>query len=100
MILNILVFALIGFLAGAIAGVLRVGHGHRITTYMIVGVIGALTGGLFATAFDLAFYGFRIAVVISLATATVMMLGYEAIVGEKANYHAPGSTLKDGNYTA
>ena len=66
--MNILLFILIGLIAGALAGRVVSGHGYGIIGDIIVGVIGAFLGGWL---FSLIGIGGSGGVIITLITAFV-----------------------------
>ncbi len=77
---NILVFLLIGVLAGWLAGLIMRGYGFGIIGNMVLGIVGAVIGGLIFQFVDVQVGdGF----LVSLATATlgaVVLLGISKVV--------------------
>lgn len=67
LIMNFILFLLIGALAGWLAGKIMKGRGFGILGNMLVGVVGAFIGGFLFRAVGLAAYG----LIGSLITATV-----------------------------
>jgi len=75
--MNILWFAIIGIVAGWLAGQIMKGRGFGLVGNLVVGVIGAIVGGLLANSVGLGASGFLGALVIATLGAVVLL----AVVG-------------------
>ena len=75
--MNILWFAVIGIVAGWLAGQIMKGRGFGLVGNLVVGVIGAIVGGLLANSVGLGASGFLGALVIATLGAVVLL----AVVG-------------------
>jgi uncharacterized membrane protein YeaQ/YmgE (transglycosylase-associated protein family) len=75
--MNFLWFAIIGIVAGWLAGQLMKGAGFGLVGNLVVGVLGAFVGGLLFSALGLSAYGTLGAVVTATVGAVVLL----AIVG-------------------
>ena len=75
--MNILWFAIIGIVAGWLAGQIMKGRGFGLVGNLIVGVIGAIVGGLLANSVGLGASGLLGALVIATLGAVVLL----AVVG-------------------
>ncbi len=71
--MNILAFLLVGLLAGWIASVLMEGHGLGALGDIIVGIIGAILGGMIFNLFGVYTYGFWPSVGMSVVGAVVFL---------------------------
>ncbi len=72
--MNILVFLLVGLVAGWSAGRMIEGHGFGSLGDIIVGIIGAFVGGAVFSAFGLEAYGIWGAVVMSIVGAVLFLV--------------------------
>jgi uncharacterized membrane protein YeaQ/YmgE (transglycosylase-associated protein family) len=71
--MNLLLFILIGLIAGALAGRFVSGHGYGVFGDIVVGVIGAFMGGwLFAT-FGVAGGGILLSLVTAFVGAVILL---------------------------
>jgi uncharacterized membrane protein YeaQ/YmgE (transglycosylase-associated protein family) len=71
--MNLLLFILIGLIAGALAGRFVSGHGYGVFGDIVVGVIGAFLGGwLFAT-FGVAGGGILLSLVTAFVGAVILL---------------------------
>jgi uncharacterized membrane protein YeaQ/YmgE (transglycosylase-associated protein family) len=75
--MNILWFAIIGIVAGWLAGQIMKGRGFGLVGNLIVGVIGAIVGGLLANSLGIGASGLLGALVIATLGAIVLL----ALVG-------------------
>lgn len=75
--MNFLWFAIVGIVAGWLAGQIMKGAGFGLVGNLVVGVVGAFVGGLLFNALGLATYGTVGAVITATAGAVVLL----AIVG-------------------
>jgi len=75
--MNILWFAIIGIVAGWLAGQIMKGRGFGLVGNLVVGVIGAIVGGLLANSVGLGASGLLGALVIATVGAVVLL----AVVG-------------------
>ena len=75
--MNILWFAIIGIVAGWLAGQIMKGRGFGLVGNLVVGVIGAIVGGLLANSLGLGASGLLGALVIATLGAVVLL----AVVG-------------------
>ncbi|HEU0152174.1 MAG TPA: GlsB/YeaQ/YmgE family stress response membrane protein [Arenimonas sp.] len=75
--MNLLIFLLIGALAGWLAGVVMKGRGFGVLVNMVVGVLGAFFGGWLLPKFGIAFGG-DIGLFITAFIGAVLLL---AIIG-------------------
>ncbi len=75
--MNILWFAIIGVVAGWLAGQIMKGRGFGLVGNLVVGVIGALVGGLLANSVGLGASGLLGALLIATLGAVVLL----AVVG-------------------
>jgi uncharacterized membrane protein YeaQ/YmgE (transglycosylase-associated protein family) len=75
--MNILWFAIIGIVAGWLAGQIMKGRGFGLVGNLVVGVIGAIVGGLLANSVGLGASGLLGALVIATLGAVVLL----AVVG-------------------
>ncbi|MGH9392093.1 MAG: GlsB/YeaQ/YmgE family stress response membrane protein, partial [Vicinamibacteria bacterium] len=75
--MNILWFAIIGIVAGWLAGQIMKGRGFGLVGNLVVGVIGAIVGGLLASSLGLGASGLLGALVIATLGAVVLL----AVVG-------------------
>lgn len=75
--MNILWFAIIGIVAGWLAGQIMKGRGFGLVGNLVVGVIGAIVGGLLASSLGIGASGLLGALVIATLGAVVLL----AVVG-------------------
>ena len=75
--MNILWFAVIGIVAGWLAGQIMKGRGFGLVGNLVVGVIGAVVGGLLANSIGLGASGLLGALLIATLGAVVLL----AVVG-------------------
>jgi len=75
--MNILWFAIIGIVAGWLAGQIMKGRGFGLVGNLVVGVIGAIVGGLLANSIGLGASGLLGALLIATLGAVVLL----AVVG-------------------
>ena len=71
--MNIILFLLVGLIAGWLAGVVVDGHGLGTLGNIIVGIIGAFVGGLLFDAIGMTAYGFWQSVGMSAVGAIVFL---------------------------
>lgn len=72
-VMNIILFLLVGLIAGWLAGLIVEGHGLGTLGNMIVGIIGAFVGGLIFDIFGVTTYGFWQSVGMSAIGAVVFL---------------------------
>jgi len=81
--MNIVLFLLIGLIAGALAGRVVSGHGYGVLGDIVVGVVGAFLGGwIFTTFFGVAGGGILMSLVIAFVWSpqgTPSSLGHGAL---------------------
>jgi uncharacterized membrane protein YeaQ/YmgE (transglycosylase-associated protein family) len=74
---SILVWALIGLIAGFLASKVMTGHGKGIVTDVVIGIIGALAGGLLARSLGvttaITSHSFIVEIVIAFAGAIILL---------------------------
>jgi uncharacterized membrane protein YeaQ/YmgE (transglycosylase-associated protein family) len=74
---SILVWALIGLIAGFLASKVMTGHGKGIVTDIVIGIIGALAGGLLARYLGvttaITSHSFIVEIVIAFAGAVILL---------------------------
>ena len=74
---SILVWALIGLIAGFLASKVMTGHGKGIVTDIVVGVIGALAGGFIArflgVTTSITSHSFIVEIVVAFAGAVILL---------------------------
>lgn len=70
---NLLWFLLIGLIAGWLAGQIMKGRGFGLVGNLIVGVLGALLGGLLFDALGLSAYGLPGSLVMAVVGAVVLL---------------------------
>ena len=81
MLLNILIWILIGTLAGWIAGIIMKSSGSLIRN-MILGVVGALLGGFIVSLFDVAIDTFSIiGFLVAIGGACLLILIFRLLFG-------------------
>jgi uncharacterized membrane protein YeaQ/YmgE (transglycosylase-associated protein family) len=72
--MNIVLFLLIGLIAGALAGRVVSGHGYGVLGDIVVGVIGAFLGGwIFTTFMGVAGGGVLMSLVVAFIGAIVLL---------------------------
>jgi len=71
--MNILAFLLVGLIAGFLAGKIVEGHGFGALGDIVVGVIGALIGGLLSSQFIGEAYGFWGSVLMATVGAIILL---------------------------
>lgn len=71
--MNIILFLIVGLIAGWLAGLVVEGHGLGTVGNIIVGVIGAFVGGLIFDAFGMTSFGFWQSVGMSAIGAIVFL---------------------------
>jgi len=73
MLINILIFAAIGILAGFIAGKLMRGRGFGLLGDLIIGLLGAIIGGYLAGLIGLGGYGLIGQIVVAVVGACILL---------------------------
>lgn len=81
--MNIIVFLLVGLLAGWIASGLVEGQGLGTLGDMLVGIIGAFVGGFIFNIFGLTAYGFWASLVMSVIGASVFLFVVRLFSGSR-----------------
>lgn len=71
--MNIILFLIIGAVAGWLAGQIMKGAGFGLLGNIVVGIIGALIGGLIFEALDIATYGLIGSLITALVGAVVLL---------------------------
>jgi uncharacterized membrane protein YeaQ/YmgE (transglycosylase-associated protein family) len=72
--MNIVLFLLIGLIAGALAGRVVSGHGYGVLGDIVVGVIGAFLGGwIFTTFLGVGGGGFLMSLLVAFVGAIVLL---------------------------
>lgn len=71
---QLLLFIIIGGIAGWIAGLLVKGRGHGLVTNIVVGVIGAFIGGFIFTELGIATTGLLGSLVMATVGAIILLL--------------------------
>lgn len=71
--MNILSFLIIGILAGWIAGLLMRGHGFGMIGNLVIGVVGAVLGGLLFDLLGIKAYGSTGALAMSVVGAVLLL---------------------------
>lgn len=71
--MNLLLFILIGLIAGALAGRVVSGHGYGILGDIIVGVIGAFLGGWLFSLLGIGGGGFLFSLIAAFVGAVVLL---------------------------
>jgi uncharacterized membrane protein YeaQ/YmgE (transglycosylase-associated protein family) len=72
--MHLVLFILIGLIAGALAGRVVSGHGYGVLGDIVVGVLGAFLGGwMFATFMGVAGSGFVMSLVVAFIGAVVLL---------------------------
>jgi uncharacterized membrane protein YeaQ/YmgE (transglycosylase-associated protein family) len=87
--MNIVIFLLVGLLAGWIASSLVEGQGLGTLGDIFVGVIGAMIGGFVFDVFGVTAYGFWGALVMSVIGAIILLL----VVGLFTKSHSSNRSL-------
>jgi uncharacterized membrane protein YeaQ/YmgE (transglycosylase-associated protein family) len=83
--MNFLMFAVIGLIAGALAGRLVSGHGYGVLGDIVIGITGAFLGGwLFAAFLGVAATGFFMSLVSAFIGAVVLLGVIRLIVPARA----------------
>lgn len=71
--MSIFAFIIIGILAGWIAGLIMRGHGFGMIADLIIGIVGAVIGGLIFDFLDITAYGFIGSLTMSVIGAVVLL---------------------------
>lgn len=71
--MNIILFLLIGLVAGWLAGKIMKGKGFGLVGNLVVGVIGALIGGFIFDALNIAFAGIVGSLIAALVGALILL---------------------------
>ena len=71
--MNIIIFLLIGLVAGWLAGVLVKGGGFGVLGDIIIGVVGALLGGWLFSVFGIAAWGLLGQIIVATIGAVVLL---------------------------
>jgi uncharacterized membrane protein YeaQ/YmgE (transglycosylase-associated protein family) len=83
--MHLLLFVLIGLIAGALAGRVVSGHGYGVVGDIVVGVVGALLGGwIFATFLGVGGGGFFISLFMAFVGAVALLWLIRLIVPGRA----------------
>lgn len=77
--MNIILFLVIGLLAGWIAGEIMRGHGFGLIGNLVVGVLGAVIGGYIFDMFHVSTYGLVGSLITSVVGAVVLLFIINAI---------------------
>ncbi len=77
--MSIFAFIVVGILAGWIAGLIMRGHGFGMVADLIIGIIGAVIGGLIFDFLDITAYGFMGSLTMSVIGA-VILLGFSSVM--------------------
>ena len=72
--MSILVFLLVGIIAGWITGLLMKGSGYGIVGDMVLGVVGAVIGGWIFSLFNLPAYGVIGSIIMSVIGAVILVV--------------------------
>jgi len=82
---NLLIWLLVGLIAGAVAGYLMRGSGYGIVGDIIVGLVGAFIGGLLAgLLFPGASFGFIGSLIFAIIGAVILIAILHAVSGSRA----------------
>jgi uncharacterized membrane protein YeaQ/YmgE (transglycosylase-associated protein family) len=76
---SLLLFLLVGGIAGWVAGILVRGRGHGILTNIVVGVIGAFIGGFIFTELGIVTAGLLGSLVVATIGAIILLLLLRAL---------------------
>jgi len=88
--LDLIVFLIIGGLAGALAGRVMSGHGYGIIMDIVVGVVGAFLGGwLIKTLFNISGGGLILTFVTAFVGAVIL------VVDRSARHRQPGAGVTE-----
>lgn len=71
--MNIILFLLIGLVAGWLAGKIMKGKGFGLVGNLVVGVVGAFIGGFVFNALDIAFAGIVGSLIAALVGALILL---------------------------
>jgi len=71
---NLLIWIIVGLIAGWLAGKVMTGHGLGIIMDIVVGVIGAFLGGFIAGAFGFVATSFVAEVLVAFAGAVILLM--------------------------
>lgn len=77
--MNIIGFLLIGFIAGWLSGLLIKGRGFGCIGNILIGVVGALIGGLVFDQLNLEFVGFFGSLLTALVGALLLVFGVRLV---------------------
>lgn len=77
--MSIFAFIVVGILAGWIAGLIMRGHGFGMIADLIIGVVGAVIGGLIFDFLGITAYGFTGSLTMSVLGA-VILLGFSSVM--------------------
>ena len=78
---SLLMFLLIGGIAGWVAGILVRGRGHGIIANIVVGIIGAFIGGFIFTELGITTGGLLGSLVMATSGAIILLLVLRALKG-------------------
>jgi len=83
--MHLILFVLIGLIAGALAGQVVSGHGYGLLGDLIVGVVGAFLGGwLFAVVFGVAGGSFVVSLLTAFVGAVILLWALRLIAPSRA----------------
>jgi len=83
--MHLILFVLIGLIAGALAGQVVSGHGYGLLGDLIVGVVGAFLGGwLFAVVFGVAGGSFVVSLLTAFVGAVILLWVLRLIAPSRA----------------
>ena len=83
--MHLLLFVLIGLIAGALAGRVVSGHGYGVVGVIVVGIVGAFLGGwIFATFLGVGGGGFFISLFMAFVGAVALLWLIRLIVPGRA----------------
>lgn len=87
--MNIIVFLVVGVLAGWFSGILMGGHGFGVLADLLVGIVGAFVGGFVFSLLGVTAYGFWGSFVMSVIGAVVFLF----VVSLFSNSYRSGKKL-------
>lgn len=82
--MNIVIFLLIGIVSGWIAGLIMKGSGFGLVGNMVVGILGALAGGLIFGALNIEAAGLGGEIIVSVVGALVLLFLISLIKTKKS----------------
>lgn len=83
--MNLLIFLIIGLIAGWIASFLVKGHGSGTLMDIVLGIVGAVIGGYVFSYFDIGAYGFWGSVGMSVVGAVLFLTVVRLVTGSSNN---------------